>query len=756
MRDLAGGPRVLLKRLRELMAEPLEPQERLDRIVHDIAQNMVAEVCSLYILRADSVLELYATEGLNPSSVHLAQLRLGQGLVGTIAASARPLNLPDAQEHPAFTYLPETGEEIYNSFLGVPVLRAGRTLGVLVVQNRTHRHYREDEVEALETTAMVIAEMIATGDLARLTRPGLELDLSRPVSFKGLSFNEGVGLGHVVLHEPRIVVTNLFNEDSDEEIGRLEKALSSLRLSIDDMLSRREVAFEGEHREVLEAYRMFANDRGWVRRLEEAVRNGLTAEAAVEKVQSDMRARMLHMTDPYLRERMSDFDDLANRLLRQLMGRSPDDIASSLPKDAIIVARSMGAAELLDYPREKLRGLVLEDGAVTSHVVIVARAMGIPVAGQVKGAVSMAENGDAIIVDGDEGSIHLRPQQDLEAAYAEKARFRARRQELYRELRNKPSLTKDGVAIDLMMNAGLAVDLPQLTEAGAAGIGLFRTELQFMVASTFPRAEAQERLYRDVLDAAKGKPVTFRTIDIGGDKVLPYFKASVVEENPALGWRAIRLTLDRPGLLRSQIRALLKAAGGRELRVMLPMVTELGEIAQAREIIDREVRHLSRFAHHLPTSLKLGAMLEVPSLLWQLDELMQAVDFVSVGSNDLFQFVMATDRGNTQLSDRFDPLSVPFLRVLKHVADAGHRTHTPVTLCGELAGRPISAMALVGLGYRSISMSPASIGPVKAMLAELPLGELKAFMADNLAGPAANLPMRALLHTFADDRGIPL
>ncbi|NGO51571.1 phosphoenolpyruvate--protein phosphotransferase [Allomesorhizobium camelthorni] len=756
MRDLAGGPRVLLKRLRELMAEPLEPQERLDRIVHDIAQNMVAEVCSLYILRADSVLELYATEGLNPSSVHLAQLRLGQGLVGTIAASARALNLPDAQEHPAFTYLPETGEEIYNSFLGVPVLRAGRTLGVLVVQNRTHRHYREDEVEALETTAMVIAEMIATGDLARLTRPGLELDLRRPVSFKGLSFNEGVGLGHVVLHEPRIVVTNLFNEDSDEEIGRLEKALSSLRLSIDDMLSRREVAFEGEHREVLEAYRMFANDRGWVRRLEEAVRNGLTAEAAVEKVQSDMRARMLHMTDPYLRERMSDFDDLANRLLRQLMGRSPDDIASSLPKDAIIVARSMGAAELLDYPRDKLRGLVLEDGAVTSHVVIVARAMGIPVAGQVKGAVSMAENGDAIIVDGDEGSIHLRPQQDLEAAYAEKARFRARRQELYRELRNKPSLTKDGVAIDLMMNAGLAVDLPQLAEAGAAGIGLFRTELQFMVASTFPRAEAQERLYRDVLDAAKGKPVTFRTIDIGGDKVLPYFKASVVEENPALGWRAIRLTLDRPGLLRSQIRALLKAAGGRELRVMLPMVTELGEIAQAREIIDREVRHLSRFAHHLPTSLKLGAMLEVPSLLWQLDELMQAVDFVSVGSNDLFQFVMATDRGNTQLSDRFDPLSVPFLRVLKHVADAGHRTHTPVTLCGELAGRPISAMALVGLGYRSISMSPASIGPVKAMLAELPLGELKALMADNLAGPAANLPMRALLHTFADDRGIPL
>ncbi|MRX35218.1 phosphoenolpyruvate--protein phosphotransferase [Aminobacter sp. NyZ550] len=757
MRDMAAGPRVLLKRLRELMAEPLEPQERLDRIVRDIAANMVAEVCSLYVLRADSVLELYATVGLNPNAVHLAQLRLGQGLVGTIAASARALNLSNAQEHPAFAYLPETGEEIYHSFLGVPVLRAGRTLGVLVVQNKTMRHYRDDEIEALETTAMVIAEMIASGDIGRLSRPGLELDLSRPASFTGIAFNEGVGLGHVVLHEPRIVVTNLFNEDSDEELRRLEDSLGSLRLSIDDMLERRDVAFEGEHREVLEAYRMFANDRGWVRRLEEAIRNGLTAEAAVEKVQSDMRARMMHMTDPYLRERMSDFDDLANRLLRQLLGRGPETIAESLPKDAIIVARSMGAAELLDYPRDRLRGLVLEDGAPTSHVVIVARAMGIPVAGQMKGVVSMSENGDPIIVDGVEGAVHLRPQPDLEAAYAEKVRFRARRQELYRELRKKPSETKDGVKVDLLMNAGLAVDLPQLAEAGAAGIGLFRTELQFMVASTFPRAEAQEKLYRDVLDTARGRPVTFRTIDIGGDKVLPYFKGSAQEEeNPALGWRAIRLTLDRPGLLRTQIRALLKAAGGRELKVMLPMVTELGEIAQAREIIDREVRHLSRFAHHLPTSLKLGAMIEVPSLLWQLDELMQAVDFVSVGSNDLFQFVMAADRGNTQLADRFDTLSVPFLRVLKQIADAGLRNHTPVTLCGELAGKPISAMALLGLGYRSISMSPASIGPVKAMLTELPLGELTAFLDDNLAGPAARLPMRALLQAFADDRSIPL
>lgn len=752
----AGGPRVLLKRLRELMAEALDPQARLDSIVHEIAGNMVAEVCSLYVLRADSALELYATEGLNPDAVHHAQLRIGQGLVGTIAASARPLNLPDAQNHPAFEYLPETGEEIYHSFLGVPLLRAGRTLGVIVVQNRARKTYSDDELEALETTAMVVSELIATGELARLSRPGLELDLTRPITISGTAFSEGVGLGHVVLHEPRIVVTNLFNEDSDTELERLEEAIRSLRLSIDDMLSRGDVAFEGEHRAVLEAYRMFAHDRGWVRRLEEAIRNGLTAEAAVEKVQSDTRARMAHVTDPYLRERLNDFDDLANRLLRQLMGKSPEILSAELPKDAIPVARSMGAAELLDYPRGKLRGLVLEGGAATSHVVIVARALGLPVAGQMKGAVSVSEDGDAIIIDGDEGKVCLRPPTDIQTAYAEKVRFRARKQALYRELRDKPSVSKDGVNVELNMNAGLAVDLPQLFESGAAGIGLFRTELQFMVAATFPRAEAQEKFYREILDAARGRPVAFRTLDIGGDKVLPYFSNDLHEENPALGWRAIRLTLDRPGLLRTQIRALLKAAGGRELKLMLPMVTEIDEIRQARGLIDREVKHLSRFAHLLPTSLKLGAMIEVPILLWQLDELIRAVDFVSVGSNDLFQFMTATDRGNARLAGRFKPLSVPFLTMLKQIVDAGEAAHTPVTLCGELAGGSLSAMALIGLGYRSISMVPAAIGPIKAMLAELPVGELRTVVNEMLGKQDSRQDVAEILGEFAGKHNIPL
>ena len=755
MRDLSAGPRVLLRRLRELMAEPLDPQERLDRIVRQIASNMVAEVCSVYVLRSDGVLELYATEGLNPEAVHLSQLKMGQGLVGTIAASAQPLNLSDAQAHPAFRYLPETGEEIYHSFLGVPILRAGRTLGVLVVQNKASRTYREDEVEALETTAMVIAEMIATGELKKITKPGLELDLTRAVTIEGDGYNEGIGLGHVILHEPRVVVTNLLNEDAESEVRRLAEALGSLRISIDDMLSRRDVATEGEHREVLETYRMFAYDQGWVRRMEEAIHNGLTAEAAVEKVQSDTKARMMRLTDPYLRERMHDFDDLANRLLRQLTGFSGRSIGEGMPADAIIFARAMGAAELLDYPRERLRGLVLEDGAVTSHVVIVARAMGIPVVGQAVGAVALAENGDAAFIDGDDGQLHLRPVSDVLKANEEKGRLRARRQEQFRALRDVDPVTKDGKRISLMMNAGLIVDLPHLPESGADGIGLFRTELQFMIASTMPKLEEQEAFYRNVIRQADGLPITFRALDIGGDKVVSYFRAHE-EENPALGWRAIRLSLDRPGLLRTQLRALLRASADAELRMMLPMVTEVAEIHAVRDLLQKEVQHLSKFGHSLPRKLQFGAMLEVPALMWQLDELMAEVDFVSVGSNDLFQFSMAADRGNARVSDRFDMLGRPFLRILRDIVRAAERNKTPLTLCGEMAGKPLSAMALIGLGFRSVSMAPTSIGPVKAMLLSLDADRLTETLNAALDDRQPREPVRELLTRFAAENGIPV
>ncbi|HEY2531419.1 MAG TPA: phosphoenolpyruvate--protein phosphotransferase [Xanthobacteraceae bacterium] len=755
MRGALGGPRVLLRRLREVMAEPVSAQERLDKIVVLIAANMVAEVCSVYVLRVDSTLELYATEGLNRDAVHHTVMRADEGLVGLVASQASPINLSNAKAHPAFSYRPETGEEIYHSFLGVPILRAGNTLGVLVVQNRARRTYSEEEVEALQTTAMVLAEMIASGELSALAMPGAEPAARRSLDVKGAALSDGIALGHVVLHEPRVVVTNFIADDVQTELKHLQAAVETLRASLDELLEHGDIVDGGEHRDVLEAYRMFAYDRGWIHKLEEAVMTGLTAEAAVERVQSDTRARMLRQTDPFLRERLHDLDDLANRLMRQLLGRDHAPSRESLPENAILVARSMGPAALLDYDRKRLRGLVLEEGGPHSHVTIVARALGIPAVGEVDNATGIVDPGDAIIVDGSTGDLHVRPLPDLEAAYAERVRLRARRQQQYQALRDKPCVSKDGEQMTLLVNAGLSVDLPHIADTGAAGIGLFRTELQFMVAPSFPRTSEQYTLYRAVLDAAGDKPVTFRTLDIGGDKVLPYMR-NVEEENPALGWRAIRLGLDRPGLLRTQLRALLRAAGSRALKIMFPMISAVEEFDQAKDLVERELTHLRRHGHKLPESVEVGSMVEVPSLLYQLDELLERVDFLSVGSNDLLQFLYASDRGNPRVSGRFDALSAPALRALKDVVDKGRIHHKPVTLCGELASQPIGALALAAIGYRSLSLTPSAVGPVKAMLLDLDCRKAAAFLCPLIAKTSDGVPIRKQLEDFAAKHGLQI
>jgi len=754
MRSALGGPRLLLRRLREISAEPVSAQTRLDKIVIQIAANMVAEVCSVYVLRSDQMLELYATEGLNREAVHMTTMRAGEGLVGLIAKTAEPLALSEAHEHPAFSYHPETGEEIYHSFLGVPILRGGSTVGVLVVQNKVRRSYSEEEVEALQITAMLLAEMIASGELQSLSKTAEALALDGPRSLKGASICEGVGLGHVVLHEPRVVVKNLLTEDVAGELDRLDAAIEAMRLSIDELVAHGDRIGVGEHREVLQALRMVAHDRGWLRRLREAVMTGLSAEAAVERVQNDARARMQRQTDPYLRDRLHDLDDLANRLLHQLSGRAYAADHQTLPENAIVVARTMGPAALLEYDRGKLRGLVLEEGGPTSHVAIVARALGIPAVGLVANVTILVEPNDSIIIDGSTGEVHLRPQSDIRTAYAEKARLRARRQERYAQLRHLPAVTKDGVEIGLHMNAGLSVDMPFVRETGALSIGLFRTELQFMLAPSFPRMSEQARFYKSILDALPDQAVTFRTLDIGSDKILPYM-TKIEEENPALGWRAIRIGLDRPGLLRMQLRAMLKAATGRRLRIMFPMIANVEEFELAKSMTLRELDLIRKHDYEPPTKVDLGAMVEVPAMLWQLDQIAARADFLSVGSNDLVQYMYAADRDNTRVSNRYDNLSPPFLRALKSIVEAGDRAGIPVTLCGEMGGRPLEALALIALGYRSLSMSPASIGPIKAMIlgsnVEATRGELELLMADD-----SRSSVREGLRHFALANEVPL
>ena len=748
-----GAPRLLLRRLREVMAQRESAQVRLDKVVVLIASNMVAEVCSLYLRRRDGSLELFATEGLNPLAVHNTHLKPGEGLVGLIAEQAEPLQFPDAQHHPAFSYRPETGEEIYHSFCGVPILRGGHTIGVLTVQNRTMRQYSDEEIEALQTTAMVLAETIASGGFGVTEEVSAEPRRELAARFPGLPISEGVALGHVVLHEPRIVVTRLIAEDVEFERRRLSQAIEELTGMIDNMLERGDLARAGEHREVLEAFRMFAHDHGWRRRLDEALLTGLTAEAAVQRVRNDTRARMLRQIDPHARERLHDIDDLSNRLLRLLSGGAVTAATGSLPQDTRLMARTMGPAELLDYDRQRLRGLVLEEGGSTSHVAIVARALGIAAISQVKGVLEGVEAGDAAIVDAEGGELHVRPTQEVVSAYSDKVRFRARRQAQYAALRTLPSVTIDGERVTLHINAGLLFDLPHLDQSGADGIGLFRTELQFMISATFPRLEQQTRLYKAILDAAGDRPVVFRSLDVGGDKVLTYFRASE-EENPAIGWRAIRMALDRPALFRTQIRALLRAAHGRELRIMLPMIADVSELRAARGLIDREVAILKRHGRPEPRKLMIGAMIEVPALLWQLDRVLPLADFASVGSNDLMQFLFAADRGNMRVAERFDSLNPAALKAFRVIVEAARKHEVPLTLCGEMAGRPIEAMALIGLGFRSISMSPASVGPVKAMILSLDAAALRERLDEWLETKSTSV--REELKAFAAEKGVQI
>ena len=716
--------RKLLRRLRDTLAEDTAGQARLDHIVELIASSMQTEVCSIYLFRDTETLELCATEGLNPDSVHQTRMRLGEGLVGRTARFGRVINEADAPSAKGFRYMPETGEEVFSSFCGVPIQRLGDTLGVLVVQSRESRAFSEDEVYALEVVAMVLAEMTELGAFVG-EGEALKARHTNPMMFRGGVGQEGVAEGHVWLHEPRVVVTNPVADDPVAESERLNNAVDQLRMSVDDMLrSVGTEATDTDQREVLEAYRMFANSRSWLKRMEEDIAAGLSAEAAVEKEQSTARRRLGQSSDAYMRERLQDLDDLSNRLLRILTGQG-SDTGAGMPDDPILIARNIGPAELLDYGRGKLRGIVLEQGSVGSHAAIVARAWAIPLIVHAGDRITQeALNGDHIMVDGDQGVAHLRPDDTVVAAFRDKIAMQAEAQERYAGLRGQPALSRDDIEISLNMNAGLIADLPSLEGSGADGVGLFRTELQFLARNTVPRRSELAAIYSRVLDAAAGKPVVFRTLDIGSDKVLPYMKRED-EPNPALGWRAIRVGLDKPGVMRMQLQALLRGAKGRPLSVMFPFIAQFEEFKAARQYLLDEVERERKLGHLLPEKLEIGAMLETPSIAFAPRQFFEMADFISIGGNDLKQFFFAADRENERVRRRYDTLNVSFLSFIEQIVERCNQSGTPVSFCGEDAGRPIEAICFAAMGLRSFSMRPASIGPVKHLLRRVDLSEVR-------------------------------
>ncbi|TGY87562.1 phosphoenolpyruvate--protein phosphotransferase [Marinicauda algicola] len=752
------GPRRLLARIRDLMADQDDAQARLDTLTDIIAEETQADVCSIYLMRPSGALELSATHGLNPEAVHRVRLSRDEGLVGLVARRARPIAVEDAPRHPDFSYKPETGEEPFKSFVGVPILRGGRLVGVLTHQTKAVRPMTEEEIETLQTVAMLLAEIVVSGDLVKAEAfSGLELRPSAPERFQGVALSSGIAVGTAVMYEPHVISARMVAEDAEAELVRLDAAIGRLRASVDQLLDSGRVPIGSPSRDVLEAYRMFAHDRGWLDSLREAIRSGLTAEAAVERVRNEHRARLMTARDPHFRERLHDLEDLANRLLRHLASETGAAVERPLPQDAIIIARSIGPAELLELDRSRLKGVALEEGSPTSHAAIVAKALRVPMVGRVEGALDRIEDGDRVILDGEFGLLHARPSGEVGEAYDERLETLAKRHRTYVRLREEPAVTKDGARIELHLNAGLLVELTSLPETGAEGIGLFRTEFQFMVSDTLPRLAAQEELYRAVYEAAGPKPVVFRTLDLGGDKITPY-TPSTREPNPALGWRALRMGLDRPGLTRYQLRALIRASAGRDLRVLFPMVADVSELAAARTMLEQELEHALKHGHPPPASVQAGLMLETPAVAFAPDACLELADFVAVGANDLMQYFFAADRQNPKVAERYDVLAPAPLSLLKSVRDACDRHGKPVSVCGEIAGRPLEACVLAALGYRRLSMTAAAVGPVKRALRQLDCGRLGTWLAREMAetNGSSGPGLRMRLLEAGEKAGLPV
>ena len=750
----AASARQILTRLHEVMASRLRAQAKLDQVVDIIGENLVSEVCSIYLLR-EGMLELFATRGLNKSAVHVTRMAIGEGLTGVIADNVETLNLAEAKAHPDFQYRPETGEEKFHSFAGVPIVYRERAVGVLCVQHVEPRRYEEVEIEALQTTAMVLSELIANAELVDEEEAfGLSPTLSGPQTINGLTLVKGLAAGVAAYHQPRVQITQVMADDIEAERARVYRAFDKMREQIDHLARQAEFGIGGEHEEVLQTYKMFAYDEGWSRRINEAIDSGLTAEAAIERVQQHTRMRMREIDDPLLADRMHDLEDLANRLVRIVSGQLGTAAQQGLRKDTILIARNLGPAELLEYDRRRLKGVILEEGSLTAHVVIVARSMGVPVIGRAKALRGIVQEGDEILLDATAASATVRPSSQVADAFGQRFAKSREKQAAYAELRDVEPRTRCGTRIQVMMNAGLRDDMSALALTGADGVGLFRTEFQFLVSATLPQRERQLRLYRDVLDAAGEKPVIFRTVDIGGDKTVPYLANDVAahDENPAMGWRALRLALTREGLMKAQARSLLEAAAGRSLYVMFPMVSEPWEFDAAKEVFEKQLAFMRERKRMVPEQVHYGAMLEVPALAEVLDLILPNLSFLSVGTNDLTQFLFAADRGNPALAERYDWLSMPIIRFLRRVVQGCLGSACELGVCGEMGGRRLEALALLAIGFRRLSITPAAVGPIKELVSKVDLKELSEAMDGWLKDPQTNL--RVSLSAWAAERAI--
>lgn len=750
----------VLKRLVQEVARIPHLEQALLHLTTQVKQAMAVDSCSLYLADNDNkTFVLRATDGLSPEAIGKVKIGFDEGLIGWVGQREEPVNVSDAPKHPRFKVIPAVHEESYHAFLGTPIIHQRRVLGVLTMQQASTRMFNEDEEAFLVTLAAQIALEIANADM----RGALNFQHSGHAQERrlvGIPGSPGLALGQGFTPKLTMNLRNLSlrrAENTSEQIDFYRKAVDQTREQVDAMSREIEGSVPEDISAIFQLYNHLLDANSLGREVEAKIRERWDAASSLKQVVEEYAARFRAMKDPYMQERAIDIIDLSDRILLNILALSKGAEVSqtTVDQDCILVAEEVSAPMLAEFPRQYLKGILSIKGSNNSHAAILARAMGVPAVMGVQNVSPALLNDKLILLDGYAGDVVVSPQQNILADFK---LFVGEEKRLAKKIQaeiGKPATTLDGYNVTLLINAGLSVQAEDVLVDEAQGIGLYRTEIPFMLRDRFPSESEQVALYSRIIGAQPNFEVTLRTLDVGGDKPLPYFP--IVEENPFLGWRGVRMTLDHPEIFLVQIRAMLKAsAGSKNLRIMLPMITSVGEVVDANRLIQQALHEVQEENSDPNTVIyppKVGIMLEVPSVLYQLPQLARLVDFFSVGSNDLTQYLLAVDRNNPRVADLYTSYHPAVLNALHSIAQQCRDLSMPVTVCGEFAGEPGGALLLMAMGYNKLSMSPHNLQKIKWVMRHIQLSDVKPMLAKALAADTHD-EVVAMSNEYLEARGL--
>lgn len=726
----------MLETLRRIIQEVNQAaglDEALNIIVTRVKQHMLVDVCSVYLSNEGQRRHiLMASDGLNPGSIGKVWLEFGQGLISLVAERAEPVNLEDAPSHPRFFFLAQTKENPFHAFLGVPIMHHRKVLGVLVVQQRVMRRFMEDETAFLLTIAAQLAGAIAHAEISGGIS-GLLGNMTDGISLRGLPGSPGVAIGTALVVYPAADLDAVPDRqvppaDLEQEVEAFHEAVAQAQADIRTLQTRLKTALSSEDQALFDAYLQMLGSASIIDDVIGRIRKGSWASSALRDTIATHVRVFENMDDPYMRDRAVDVKDLGRRILMCIQkGRHNPP---PYPERTILVGHEITATMLAEAPVERLVGVISSRGSSSSHVAILARALGIPAVVGVQDIPVARMDGRELIADGYNGLVYVAPSQQIRREYERLAQEEAVLEAGLAELCDLPAETPDGYRMPLYANTGLLSDVTPSLRSGAEGVGLYRTEFPFMIRDRFPSEDEQYRIYRKLIEDFAPRPVVLRTLDVGGDKALSYFP--IVEDNPFLGWRGIRITLDHPELFLVQVRAMLRAGAGYDnTSILLPMICSIPELDESLFLIHQAYRELREECEKV-TKPRVGVMIEVPSLVYQIDAVAQRADFLSVGSNDLTQYLLAVDRNNSSVANLYDSLSPAVIHAIKLVVEGAARHQRPVSVCGEMAGDPRAVLLLLGLGIESLSMSSSSVSRVKWVIRNIERSQAQALLAEVL------------------------